>query len=113
MGYAVYERDGRWAGYGVPATCDHPDCGASIDRGLGYLCGAVTDDRGCGLFFCSDHLWLTDDGVQLCQRCDNNEPPFDPTPDSQEWITHMLIDETWQQWRDENPAEADALRATP
>jgi len=105
MGYGVYEREGRWCGYGVPATCDFPGCGASIDRGLAYLCGGQ-GDGGCGLFFCGSHLGDDD----LCEQCRYDGVPFDPTPDSQEWVTHMLTDETWQQWRDENLVEADALR---
>lgn len=107
MSYGVYERNGRWAGYGVPAICDYPACGARIDRGLGYICEGPMDS-GCGLFFCSDHLWLGHGGDQLCQRCCDDEPPFDPTPDTPEWIKHMLTDETWQQWRDENPAAVQA-----
>ena len=40
MGYQVYEdsKTGRWAGYGVPAECDRPDCATKIDRGLAYRC---------------------------------------------------------------------------
>lgn len=108
MGYGVYKRDGRWAGYGVPATCDHPDCGASIDRGLAYMCAP---DTGCGLFFCSGHLVFVDipSEAQLCERCRDGKPPFDPTPDTAEWVTHMLTDESWQTWRDENPAALRAL----
>ena len=64
MGYGVYEREGRWCGYGVPATCDFPGCGASIDRGLAYLCGGQ-GDGGCGLFFCGSHLGDDD----LCEQC--------------------------------------------
>lgn len=39
MGWSIgfdehWQRD---IGYGVPATCDHPGCGAKIDRGLSFV----------------------------------------------------------------------------
>lgn len=62
MGYAYYTLpDGREAGYGVEAECDHPDCTEQIDRGLGYLCGNDPDgyrddsEPGCGRYFCGQH----------------------------------------------------------
>ncbi len=112
MGYGVYHREGRWCGYGVPAICDQPGCGASIDRGLAYRCGEEPgSEKGCGLFFCSHHLYINeiDDVVQMCERCCRSEPPFDPTPDVAEWVQHMLTDESWAQWRDENPEQVAAM----
>lgn len=62
MGYAYYTLpDGREAGYGVEAECDHPDCTERIDRGLGYLCGDNPDghrdpeEPGCGKYYCEQH----------------------------------------------------------
>jgi hypothetical protein len=62
MGYSYYTLpDGREAGYGVVAECDHPDCHAEIDRGLSYLCGndpdgwRDPDDYGCGRYHCPEH----------------------------------------------------------
>lgn len=112
MGYGVYFRNGRWAGYGVPAVCDHPGCGSEIDRGLGYICGEGPDsDKGCGLFFCSSHLWFgtADDDPQMCQRCCDDEPPFEPTADTPEWTAHMLRDESWERWRTDNPEQVAAM----
>ena len=106
MGYGVYFRDGRWGGYGVPAVCDDSECVAEINRGLAYICGGEPgNEKGCGLFFCSSHLWIGvgDDDPQMCQRCCDEEPPFEPTPDTPKWIAHMLTDESWEQWRQENP----------
>ena len=37
-------------------------------------------------------------------------PPFEPTPDTAEWITHMLTNDSWAPWRLENPERAQALR---
>lgn len=114
MGYAVYNIDGRWCGYGVPATCDQPGCGASIDRGMAYICGdEPRPEKGCGLYFCSDHLWIgrEDDEPQMCERCCDDEPPFDPTPDTAEWVTHVLSDDSWHQWRTENPDQVAAMSA--
>jgi len=112
MGYGVYNYSGRWQGYDVPATCDQPDCGADIDRGLGYMCGEEPgSEKGCGLFFCSDHLYYNevDGDPQMCQRCCDDEPPFEPTPDTAEWIAHMLTHESWEQWRTENPERVAAI----
>jgi hypothetical protein len=109
MGWAVGYSNGRDIGYGVPAICDHPDCDEPIDRGLGYICGwgQFDHDDGCGLYFCPEH-----GGGTLCERCDYIDSdlpydvvPFDPKPDTAEWIHHKLTDPSWQQWRDENPAK--------
>lgn len=111
--------DSRWKrdiGYGVPATCDRPKCGAAIDRGLAYVCGSQPygGERGCGLYFCGEHLgWPKKDGdryVYVCGRCNRNRPPYEPTPDVREWIEHKLADESWGPWRDENPELVAAMR---
>lgn len=104
MGYSVYQNsDGRWAGYGVPATCDQPDCGIEIDRGLSFRC------EGCELFFCSEHLLLPGHTRQFCECCFEKKASFEPTPDTEEWTNHMSTDPSWQQWRDDqakkNPTE--------
>jgi hypothetical protein len=105
MGWSI-GYDANWKrdiGYGVPASCDHPECNAEIDRGLGYVCGGEPygGEHGCGLFFCNPHLTLT----QLCDRCLAGQAPFDAKPDHPRWTRHKLTDASWQQWRDENPAE--------
>lgn len=113
MGYGVYYREHRWAGYGVPAICDHAGCGKPIDRGMDYMCGEEPGaEKGCGLFFCGDHLWfsLVDNDPQMCQRCCDDEPPFEATPDTDEWVQHMLTDDSWEQWRQENPRQVAAMR---
>lgn len=116
MGYQVYENRGRWQGYGVPAVCDHPDCDTQIDRGLAYLCGdAPRPEKGCGLFFCGDHLYIArtvmDDDPQMCQRCCDGEPPFAPKADTPDWTNHMLTDDSWAQWRAENPEAVAQMQA--
>jgi hypothetical protein len=115
MGWAVGKLDGRWIGYGVPAICDHPGCGAAIDRGLDYRCGGMSDD-GCSGFFCGSHLRFdveSDEGglEAVCERCANGEPPFAPTPDTPEWVNHILTDDSWEQWRTENAEEAEHARS--
>lgn len=97
MSWAVGEFEGRDIGYGVPAICDHPDCDERIDRGLGYVCadGAVYGgDDGCGRFFCMEH-----GGGSQCERCAAGQPPFEPSPDTAEWITHKQTDPSWAEWR--------------
>lgn len=99
MGWAI-GYDSMWQrdiGYGVPATCDHPDCDEVIDRGLAYVCGGQPygGSDGCGLYFCGRHLVT---GV-LCERCYRDESPFMPKPDRPEWIAHKATDPSWAEWR--------------
>jgi hypothetical protein len=109
--------DSRWnrdIGYGVPATCDFPGCGAVIDRGLAYVCGGEPygGENGCGLFFCQDHM-LYGETVPSCEQCDRcraGQPPFEPTPDTREWIAWKLTDDSWAPWRGENPEAVGAMR---
>lgn len=107
--------DSRWnrdIGYGVPATCDFPGCGKDIDRGLAYVCGGEPygGEHGCGLYFCSLHTVVGGERQQ-CVRCANEQPPFEPTPDTAEWTEWKLTDESWGPWRDEHPAEVEAMKA--
>lgn len=96
--------DDHWKrdiGYGVPAYCDHPDCNEEIDRGLGYVCGSEPygGDKGCGLYFCSNHAA----GYKhRCDRCQKNKSPFQPKPDHTTWINHKMTHESWKEWRNEN-----------
>ena len=116
--------DSTWKrdiGYGVPATCDYPACGASIDRGLEYVCGSEPygGEHGCGLFFCGDHRtrvveyagWDDKRHAYVCKRCAAGKSPFEPTPDTAEWLNWKLSDESWAQWRTENPDEVERIRA--
>lgn len=117
MGYGCYELDGRDCGYGVPAKCDHPDCNEDIDRGLGYVCGGSNhNEEGCWRFFCGKHAnedhHENEEIYGLCERCANDEPAFDPSPDTQEWIDHKMIDPTWDLWRSENPEFVKANAAS-
>lgn len=109
MGWQIYEdtkgRPLRWAGYGVPAYCDHPKCSEEIDRGVSHHCGEVNrnEEDGCGLHFCEKHL----NHDHLCERCTKRKDAFEPKPDHPEWSRHVLTDESWKQWRDENPKYAE------
>lgn len=98
MGWAV-GYDSRWKrdiGYGVPSLCDHPKCSEKIDRGLGHVCGEEPygGERGCGLYFCGEHLI-----GGLCSRCRNRKPPFVAKPDLIEWLNHKATDPSWAEWR--------------
>lgn len=107
MGWAVgYDTNwNRDIGYGVPATCDHPDCNEEIDRGLAYVCGGEPygGDRGCGLFFCGKHLiHYHRKGPAICERCGpRRKKPFAPKPDVPEWTNHKATDPSWAKWRAE------------
>ena len=101
--------DSHWnrdIGYGVPAYCDFPKCGAEINRGLSYVCGGEPygGEKGCGLYFCEKHLHYNGKFQQVCSRCHpRHRKPFSPTPDHPLWINHKRTDESWEQWRKENP----------
>lgn len=119
MGWQV-GYDSNWKrdiGYGVPAICDRPRCGTAIDRGLSYVCGSEPfgGERGCGLYFCEQHLTgFRKDGdrwVHVCGRCDKRRPPYEPTPDTAEWLNWKLTDESWEPWRQENPGAVEQARA--
>jgi hypothetical protein len=114
MGYAVYWEDehNRFAGYGVPSVCEHPDCKKKIHRGLGCVCGGEPGggDDGCGLYFCGHHLSVS----QRCERCakkkkKKKKKPFAAKPDTLTWVRHMIRDPTWEDWRRENQTEVEAM----
>jgi len=110
MGWSI-GYDSSWnrdIGYGVPAICDHPDCNEKIDRGLGYVCGGgpYGGDTGCGLYFCGEHQV---DGFQHCEMCADGGDTFEPKPDIQEWRDWKRTDESWAEWREENPKAAAEL----
>lgn len=100
----TWQRD---IGYGVPAYCDHPNCLLEINRGLPHVCGGdpYGGARGCGLYFCGEHLHLHAKLPQLCARCAARRPPFKATPDHPTWIKHKLEDESWKDWRKAQPPE--------
>jgi hypothetical protein len=101
----------RWIGYGVPAWCDHPKCSEEIDRGLAYVCcdqEPYGGERGCGLFFCGGHRMGLDN---RCPRCTAYKRPYRRIkPEHPRWIEHLLTDESWADWRKENPKLVAALR---
>jgi hypothetical protein len=103
MGWSIGERNGRDIGYGVPAICDHPNCNKRIDRGLSYLCGGDIDsDKGCGLYFCRNHLYYGPKSRPLCEKCLYCRKPFSPKPDLLAWVYFKMVDPSWQLWREEN-----------
>ena len=117
IGYdSIWNRD---IGYGVPAYCDHPDCNEEINRGLGYVCGThpYGGEHGCGLFFCGAHMHFSEE-AQLCEKClalFENDPnaetnTFIPKPEHPTWLAWKLSDESWEDWRKENPAEVERYR---
>lgn len=128
MGYAIGTGSGgRDIGYGVPATCDHPDCDEKIDRGMSYACGEFVSDFGCGLYFCFKHLsYVTvpngdertgldrpldnEECSNLCERCEKRKSPFEPKEDHPDWMWWKLKDKSWMNWRKDNRKEVDAIR---
>lgn len=124
MGWSI-GYDSTWhrdIGYGVPATCDHPECRTKIDRGLSYVCGGdpYGGDNGCGLYFCPKHLcYAGPESEQVCERCaqwkerEQLPAPFDAKPDHPQWIRHKLRDRSWAEWRAENPIWVAAHTPAP
>lgn len=104
MGWSIgwdehWQRD---IGYGVPAYCDHPKCNSVIDRGLAHVCCGQEPygGEGCGLFFCPEHQ----DYKGRCPKCSRyDHRPYKAKPDHPDWVKFKLTDESWQQWRTENP----------
>lgn len=116
MGWSI-GFDSRWnrdIGYGVPAYCDHPGCMRKIDRGLSYVCAneePYGGDKGCGLYFCGKHLGMSKAGMR-CARCEASKPPYKRiSPERPEWLRWKLRDQSWGQWRKENPQEVETIRA--
>ena len=105
----------RDIGYGVPAYCDHPECWVEIDRGLAYVCGDAPygGEHGCGLYFCSRHLgYYSENKNGVCKRCGTYKQPYSITkPEHPDWIRHKLTDDSWAEWRAENPKGVAALEA--
>lgn len=80
MGYGYYVLpDGREAGYGVEARCDATGCAATIDRGLGFLCGRNLlghkdiDEAGCGNYYCENHRYAHDCTAPECDVWNEDE----------------------------------------
>jgi|TARA_R100000501_G_C2628184_1_gene122353 hypothetical protein len=127
MGYQIYKVGHRWGGYGVPATCEHPKCDEEIDRGVSFACGGEPfSEFGCDRYFCDKHLdwryfnevkgnWCRHRNdcdcriVQLCERCMKSKNSFPYKSEHPEWIRHLLTDDSWKEWRKENPKELQEL----
>ena len=131
MWYAVYEVWDRFWWYGVPAVCEHPWCKKVIDRWMWCACWWMPfSDHGCDRYFCEKHLryvmynknWtiLSDDAtdeeydnatsVNLCKRCRDNKDPFPYKPEHKKWVKHILNDESWEEWRWNNPEKVKELQ---
>lgn len=126
MGYQVYSLGNRFAGYGVPSYCEHPDCNEEIDRGMAFACGGEPNSEyGCDRYFCAKHRafqCFDVDGeicehendcecvcVEVCERCFNAEEPFPYKPEHPKWVKHLLTDDSWDQWRKDNPEVVNKL----
>lgn len=129
MGYQVYDISGdRFGGYGVPAYCEHPDCNEEIDRGVSFACGGEPfSEFGCDLYFCGKHrkytCFKTDgdggmcdheedcecEGKEVCERCAEGKEPFPEKPEHPDWVRHLLTDESWGEWRKNNPSRVIEL----
>lgn len=101
MGWSI-GYDNKWKrdiGYGVPAYCDHQGCDEEIDRGLGFKC--EVEECGCNKFYCREH------------RYDTDAHTHDAPPDRWHplWRDHVLTDESWAKWRQENEDEVAMLQA--
>lgn len=131
MGYQIYRVGPRWAGYGVPAICEFPNCKEEIDRGMSYACGGEPfSEIGCDRYFCSRHLQyecFKKDGSAgkcnhkrkckcecfvVCARCAAGlVEPYPYKPEHPTWIKHVLNDDSWKEWRKKNPQEVEELKS--
>ena len=101
MGWSIGYDHGlkRDVGYGVPCICEYPGCNEEINRGLGYVCGDMhgEDEDSCALYFCEKH-----GGISRCDRCEDGKDPYEPKPDTQEWVDHKMTHHSWEKWRKGN-----------
>lgn len=131
MGYAVYQVGPRYGGYGVPAYCEQPECTEEIDRGMSYACGGEPfSEYGCDRYFCEKHRdtvcvtalidELHDCEIdqeedcelrELCERCKVSDASFPYKPEHPTWVTHLLTDESWEEWRMNNATKVQELKA--
>lgn len=110
MGYSVYWANKRWQGYGVLAFCDFKDCTKEINRGMGFQNendiqevdedGEIVKSSPPNTFCCNDHSYSDPD--EDCEINLNKEHP--------KWFKHVLTDNSWEQWRKENPETAGKYR---
>lgn len=96
----------RDIGFDVPAICDHPDCNVSINRGIDHVCGGEPygGDLHCGLYFCKDHLEMKqttagEEPLPVCAQCSAGEAPFNPSSDTEEWLSYKQTSNYWAGWR--------------
>ena len=41
--------------------------------------------------------------VECCERCKKQEEPFPYKQEHPEWLEHILNDDSWEEWRNNNP----------
>lgn len=86
MSYSCYwdEDQKRWCGDEVIAYCEHPDCNKEITRGESAIC------RGCGLFFCDEHVSFFSQECRICLENAPDECNFFEQKEQEhpEWIAH-------------------------
>lgn len=112
MGWAVgFDRHhDRFRGYGVPAYCDAKGCDEEIDRGLGYVTHPAPPENLSDDDY--DAWWdeqddLADGALFVCSKHAHRDVDTDALPaEHPDWLRHVLSDESWQKWRDENPEKA-------
>jgi hypothetical protein len=92
MGYSVYWANGRWQGYGIPAYCDYPGCSEEIDRGMRFQHEEDLENGTPSVFVCNKHQETLIEEIEV--DYDREHP---------EWLKHILTDESWELWREENP----------
>lgn len=133
MGYSVgfdFSQD-RWIGYGVPAVCDIPDCGTTIDHGMAYKCESGHGDEPDGIYDVErdaggtvisikeapgyDPDAFEDEGCELffCEehRYDTKKhEDIQPKPDIPQWEHHMLLDSSWAKWREDNASKIPGMQ---
>lgn len=128
VGYQIYKVGQRFAGYGVPAFCEHPECNKEIDRGVSYACGDEPfSEYGCDRYFCSEHLStiLINNRtgkecahkkncdcscINLCEMCEVGQAPFPYKKEHPKWVKHILSDSSWKEWRKNNKEKVVELK---
>jgi len=101
--------------------CVHPRFSASS-----FEMFTPFSEYGCDRYFCGKHLqYIRINGygercrhkndcecdiVNVCERCEKKKRLFPYKPEHPTWVKHLLTDESWVEWRKNNPQEVAELR---
>jgi len=81
---------------------------------LSHVCGMINtdgEDRGCGLHSVLTTCLDSRSSDSFVNAATHAQTPFARKPDLAEWSNHKLTDQSWAQWRAENPDRSNRFRS--